>query len=91
MMTQRSSTMLDRANAESTIYRVAFAAFTYYPDKPTEEPGYTIDEDLAWCLEPLRGQPDDELAQLRDRIRQLITGEDTDRQGFIRELMDRAI
>ena len=83
--------MLDRADAEATISLVAFAAFTYYPEKPIEEPGYTIDEDLDWCLEPLRNLPADEIAALRDRIRGLITGAAEDRQGFIRDLLARAV
>ena len=83
--------MLDRADAEATISRVAFAAFTYYPEKPIEEPGYTIDEDLDWCLEPLRSLPSDEVAVLRERIRDLITGAADDRQAFIRDLLSRAV
>lgn len=78
--------MLDRAAAENTLNRVAICAFTYYPDKPADEPGWTLDEDLAWCLAPLAGLPDAELAGLAATIRTLITTPTADRQAFIRHL-----
>ena len=78
--------MLDRAAAEDTLNKVAICAFTYYPDKPLDEPGWTLDEDLAWCLAPLTGLPDAELAELADTIRTLITTPTADRQAFIRHL-----
>jgi hypothetical protein len=78
--------MLDRANAEATMYRVAIAAFTYHPGKPSEEPGYHVSEDVDWCIAPLTGLPTDELARLRATIETLITTPTADRRAFIRHL-----
>lgn len=80
-------TMLDRSEAEATLYRVAVCAFTYYPDKGVNEPGWTLDEDLDWCLAPLTGLPDDQRAALGEEIRELITTPTADRQAFIRRLL----
>lgn len=79
-------TMIDRADTEATLYRVAICAFTYHLDKHLDEPGYTLDEDIAWCLEPLHTLPTDDLEHLRDTIRTLITTPTADRQAFIRHL-----
>ena len=77
---------IDRAEAEATLYRVAICAFTYYPDKPLDEPGYDVAEDIAWCLAPLAGLSTTRLEALRDTVRVLITTPTADRQGFIRDL-----
>ncbi|WP_374976627.1 hypothetical protein ACEYYH_02015 [Microbacterium trichothecenolyticum] len=79
-------TMLDRSAAEATRWRTAVSAFEYYPNKHLDEPGYTIDEDVTWCIAPLAGLPDTELDQLRATVRTLITTPTADRQAFIRHL-----
>lgn len=45
--------MITQDDTDAILYRTAIVAINYYPTKPVEEPGYTIDEDVAWCLEPL--------------------------------------
>jgi hypothetical protein len=82
----REPMMLDRAAAEAARWRIAVSAFEYYPDKHLDEPGYTLDEDVAWCIEPLTGLASAELEQLRVAIRTLITTPTADRQAFIRHL-----
>lgn len=82
--------MLDRADVEEVIYRVAVSAFRYYADKPATELGYTVDEDVRWCTAPLTDHPDINLAALEQEIRQLITNPNADRQAFIRNLNARA-
>jgi len=78
--------MLDRSEAESLLYRVASAALSYYPDKPTLEPGYTIDEDIDWCLRPLSHLPAHHLQTLRARIADIITDPTAQRQAFVRDV-----
>jgi hypothetical protein len=80
------STMLDRSQIDATVFRVAVAAFTYYPEKPAREPGYTLDEDLDWCMRPLRHLPDAHRGELREHVSALITDPVADRQAFIRRL-----
>lgn len=79
-------TMLDRSQIDAAVFRVAVAAFTYYPEKPQREPGYTLDEDLDWCMRPLRQLPDMHREELRQHISTLITDSAADRQAFIRRL-----
>lgn len=79
--------MLDRAEAEAVIYRTAVAAFSWYPTKHQEEPGYSIQEDIDWCVEPLGDLFLPHRRGLSDRIRQLITDPTADRRSFVRDLM----
>jgi hypothetical protein len=78
--------MLDRSQIDAAIFRVAVAAFTYYPGKPTQESGYTLDEDLDWCIRPLRHLPEADRRELREQIASLVTEPSADRQAFIRRL-----
>lgn len=78
--------MLDRSQIDAAIFRVAVAAFTYYADKPNREPGYTLDEDLDWCMRPLRHLPEAPRRELREQIASLVTDPSADRQAFIRRL-----
>lgn len=80
--------MIDRPEAEATLYRVAICAFTYYPAKAAEEPGYDVDEDVAWCAAPLAGLPAALIAEMRTTIATLIVTPTADRQAFIRRLSD---
>jgi hypothetical protein len=77
--------MIDRSVVEALLYRVAYAALDHYPAKPVDEPGYTIDEDLDWCLQAL-DLPGKELDGLRERIRAVITDPTGHRQQFVRDL-----
>ena len=79
-------TMLDRSQIDATVFRVAVAAFTYYPEKASREPGYNLEEDLDWCMRPLRHLPDIHRRELRDHITSLVTDPVADRQAFIRRL-----
>jgi hypothetical protein len=78
--------MLDRSDVDAVVFRVAVAAFTYYPDKPTHEPGYRLSEDVGWCMRPLRHLPAQEQQVLREQVERLITDPVADRQAFIRHL-----
>ncbi len=81
-----TTTMLDRSQIDATVFRVAVAAFTYYPEKAAREPGYTLEEDLDWCMRPLRHLPDAQRRELRAQIAALVTDPAADRQAFIRKL-----
>lgn len=79
--------MLDRADAEAVIFRAALVAFTWYPDKHRDEPGYTLDEDLDWCKESLAALPLDTQDELIEEILMLVTDPNRNRQSFIRTVL----
>lgn len=77
-----------RGDADAVIYRVAVAAFTHYPTRHLDEPEYEVDEDVAWCLEPLACPTDEARAMMAEWVREIITNPLADRQEFI-ELFSR--
>ncbi len=79
--------MLDRSEVENAFARVAVAAFTYYADKSIDEPGYAIDEDVDWALEPLRSMDAGALDQWRGRVNAVISDPTCDRRAFIADFM----
>lgn len=74
---------IDRTDVEATLYRVAVSAFTYYPDKEAAESGYTLGEDVDWCLAPLAGLAAGRRGQLRATIRVMVTEPTANRLEFI--------
>lgn len=78
--------MIDRADTEASLARVAFAAFLYHPTKHLDEPGWTVEEDIDWALTPLRDLDPTARAVWRERIREVITDPAADRQAFIADL-----
>ena len=84
------ATRRERADTEATLFRLAICAFTYYPDKPTDELGYTVDEDVTWCSKPLASLPEAQLTAIRASMQALITDPAADRQAFIAYLAQLA-
>ncbi|MGC5224206.1 hypothetical protein ACPW96_16685 [Micromonospora sp. DT81.3] len=79
--------MLERDVAESVLFRLAVASLGYYPEKPIEEPGYTLDEDLDWCIEPLTDLPAGYQRTLQEAMREVIIDPTTHRRAFTRDLL----
>lgn len=44
--------MSDRVRADAVLEHVAVLAFLYYPGIEVDDPSYSLDEDIDWCLEP---------------------------------------
>ncbi|GLJ80826.1 MULTISPECIES: hypothetical protein [Microbacterium] len=81
--------VIDRSRAEKVLYRTAISAFMYYPDKADNEPGYDVEEDVAWCAAPLeRRLPSPDVEMFRGIIRMLITEPLADRRPLIQKLAE---
>ncbi|MGA1827898.1 hypothetical protein [Microbacterium sp.] len=83
----KGTTVLDRSDVENAFARVAVAVFTYYPEKIIEEPGYVVDEDVDWAMEPLRSMDAGALDQWRGRVNAVISDPTCDRRAFIADFM----
>ena len=80
--------VLDRTEAEAVLARVAVATFTYYPDKPEAEPGYTLREDVDWAVEPMAVLEPVARERWMRRVAEVITEPTVDRrQAFLTDLM----
>ncbi len=82
--------MIDRAHTEDTLFRTAVSALRYYPGRPNVEEGYTLSEDVDWCVTPLRGLPDSVIAQIRHLVGQVIVDPTGNRQELRENLDDIA-
>lgn len=82
--------VMDRANVEAVLARIAIATFTYYPGKAAIEPGYLVEEDVEWALDPLRALDDARMSTWRERVTAVIVDPPADRRAFIDELMELA-
>lgn len=85
--TKGAAAVLDRSDAEAMLIRTATAAFTYYPGKEAEEPGYTISEDVDWVMELVTGLDPDQVATWRQRVAEVIENQAAERRTFIADLM----
>ena len=54
------------------LQRTAIAAFIYYPQIHVDQPDYRLDEDLAWCVEPLGELDPVDLAAVRELVGRAI-------------------
>ncbi|ODT25797.1 hypothetical protein [Microbacterium sp. SCN 69-37] len=88
MNTTTESIPLDRAVAEAVIYRVALSAFTYFPGREDREPGYSLAEDVDWCLAPIPAADRIRVRGLRAQAEHVITHPDADRQAFMLAILD---
>jgi len=79
--------MIDRAHAESLLYRVAVASMTYSPDKAEQQPGYSIEEDVGWCLVAVSSIPLRYRESMRPTIREVIEDSTGCRTQFTRNVM----
>lgn len=81
--------MPNTIDPDEIIFRVAIAAFTYYDTKEADDPTYLVDDDVEWCVEPLRDEGQESAADmLVSEIRELIVNVHADRRGFIDRLRD---
>ncbi|MGZ0712555.1 hypothetical protein ACWPKO_29880 (plasmid) [Coraliomargarita sp. W4R53] len=85
------TTMLNSKTADDIIDRVAIAALKYYPAKATDEPGYSIDEDIDWCVRAFGDIPWPHAQRLRRGIRDVITDPTTHREQFTRDITNLTI
>lgn len=54
------------------LQRTAIAASIYYPQIHVDQPDYRLDEDLAWCVEPLGELDAVALAAVREIVGRAI-------------------
>lgn len=83
----KGAAVLDRSDVEAALARVAVAAFTHYPEKGIEEPGYVVEEDVEWAMEPLRMLDDRMREEWWVRFTAVIADPAADRRTFIADLM----
>jgi hypothetical protein len=62
---------MDAEIADEIIRRAGTAALLYYPELPADDPGWSLNRDVDWVLEP-RTSTGADVSALRELIAQVI-------------------
>lgn len=79
--------MPNRASVDDALQRVSLTALMYYPEIHVDEPDYTIDGDVDWCLEPLTDLTTEQRESLRAAAGLVITNPTAHRFAFFQEML----
>lgn len=82
--------MPSREEVDDVLQRVGLAAISYYPEIHIDEPDYTVDGDVDWCLEPLTDLTDEQRITVREAVGRAITNPTAHRFGMFRVLLELA-
>ncbi|MGC5225190.1 hypothetical protein ACPW96_21685 [Micromonospora sp. DT81.3] len=82
--------MPDRASVDDVLQRTGMTSLMYYPEIHVDEPDYTVDDDVSWCLEPLTDLTPEQRQSLREAVGLVITNPTAHRFAFFQELLSLA-
>lgn len=78
--------MAENHHVNDALQRVGLAALMYYPGIHDDEPGYDVNTDVLWCLEPLAVLPREQLEQLGKLFSRVITDPTANREALFSTL-----
>lgn len=82
--------MPSREEVDDVLQRVGLAAISYYPEIHIDEPDYTVDTDVDWCLEPVTDLTDEQRAALREAVGLAVTNPTAHRYALFQTLLELA-
>ncbi|WP_341998818.1 hypothetical protein MRBLWH7_000484 [Microbacterium sp. LWH7-1.2] len=80
--------MSDREHADAVLEHVAVLAFLYYPGIEADDPSYSLDEDIEWCLARLGDASDAERGRLAALFGRAITDPTATREELFTALAE---
>jgi hypothetical protein len=80
--------MSDRERADAVLEHVAVLAFLYYPGIELDDPSYSLDEDIDWCLARLGDVSDAERGRLGALFERAITDPTATREELFTALAE---
>lgn len=78
--------MSDRERVDAVLEHVAVLAFLYYPGIEAHDPGYSLAEDVEWCLVRLGDVPDTERERMGGLFARAITDPSATREELFTAL-----
>jgi hypothetical protein len=75
---------------DELLQRTALASLFYYPEIAIDDADYTLEKDLAYCLEPVSGLNADDLEELRAVVGRVITNPSAHRAELIELVIELA-
>lgn len=82
--------MPSREAVDDVLQRVGLAAISYYPEIHVDDPDYTVDVDVDWCVEPLTDLTDEQLRAVREAVGLTITNPTSHRTALVQRVLDLA-
>jgi hypothetical protein len=86
----RGGAMPSREEVDDVLQRVGLAAISYYPEIHVDEPDYTVDGDVDWCLEPVTDLTAEQRTSLREAVGLAITNPTAHRYALFQSLLELA-
>jgi len=80
--------MSDRERADAVLEHVAVLAFLYYPGIEADDPSYSLDEDIEWCLARLGEVSDAERGRITELFARAITDPTATREELFTALAE---
>ena len=80
--------MSDRERADAVLEHVAVLAFLYYPGIETDDPSYSLDEDIEWCRARLGDVSDAERSRFSELFARAITDPTATREELFMTLAE---
>ena len=75
---------------DDLLSRTALAALFYYPEIAVDDHGPNLQNDIAYCLEPVAGIADEDAEQLRVAIGRVITNPTAHRSELLALVIELA-
>ena len=75
---------------DDLLSRAALAALFYYPEIVADDEDYRVQNDVAYCMEPVVGISDDAAKRLRDAIGRMIANPTAHRSELVALVIEMA-
>lgn len=81
---------IPREQFDDLLSRAALASLFYYPEIAVVDDDYSIQKDIAYCLVPVAGIPDEDAERLRVAVGRVITNPTAHRSELLALVMELA-
>lgn len=71
-MLEAKGAAVEQETADGVLQKVGTLAVLYYPELQVDDPQFTLERDVAWCVEGVDGLVADDLALLKEAIGRTI-------------------
>ena len=75
---------------DDLLSRAALAALFYYPEMAVDDDDYSIQNDIAYCMEPVAGIGDEDAERLRVAVGRVITNPTAHRSELLALVIELA-
>lgn len=81
---------IPQENFDDLLSRAALAALFYYPEIVVDDDAYSLQNDIAYCLEPISAIPDEDIERLRVAVGRMIANPTAHRSELLALVIELA-